>query len=189
MKKILLLLFISITSYAQTQKGSFSFGTGAITYNNEKPSNVERRTTISLNPRVGYLLSDNFEAGLGVLYEYTRYREVTYVYISHDVALTPYLIYHFGQQRFQPFVGLSGGLVKGRVKYVGETRSTFQGFVGDVTAGGNYFFTRSIALGLNAGYRYTRQKVNTQFYGDFNSLKTKLYIGVNFTFYLSSHRE
>lgn len=189
MKKIFVLLLISFTSYAQTQKGSFSFGTGGVTYNHEKASEAERGDNISVNPSVGYLFSDNFEAGLGVLYNFNRYREVTLISKSHDIALTPYVKYNFGKQRFQPFVGLSGGLIKGHQKHDGAINNTYRGFVTDATLGGNYFFTRSIALGLNASYRYIKQKEDTKVFGDLNRITTKLYLGFSFTFYLSSVKE
>lgn len=183
MKKILILLLISFASYAQIQKGSFSVGTGAISFERQAQSKDVYGNTFTLNPGVGYLLSNHFEVGFSALCNLYNGREVTLKSNSNYALFMPYATYYFGKERFQPFVGIRGGLVTGQNKYTNRTLN-ITGYVGELNAGGNYFLTDNIALGLNAGYRYLKQEENyDKNITSVNRTNSNLYIGFNFTFY------
>lgn len=77
----LLLVFISSTSLAQSNKDSSN-------YNNDKPNFKDRlyfdgnfnigvgtSTFINLSPRVGYKITDNFSAGVGAKYWYFSFND------------------------------------------------------------------------------------------------------------------
>lgn len=174
MKKLVILFLVSFAAVAQTQKGSLSLGTGSINFTSYLKSSDYEGTSIRVSPSVGYLVLNNLELGLGLNSEFSWSKSGN----SQDVFLSPYVTKYFGRGRFQPFVkGKSG---------IGNNSGDYN-FLWELSAGGLYFFTKHVAVGLNVGYLSSSQVFKK------DELKAppykEIYSGINFNFYLPLKKE
>ncbi len=193
-KKLLILILISFTGYAQTEKGSFSFGTGAVNYSREQTDDDRFGTspiifsTIKVNPGVGYFFVNNLETGLSLNFTYSKETHTDgsnnkRFYKNHELTPMPYVLYYFGKNRFRPFIGVRGG-IRFNGYFVTDTpprSGNYKESIWDFSGGAKYFIDKNLALGLTIGWERISSK--TDYSPDDN-----LYVGVNFNMYLPAKK-
>ena len=182
MKKLFLLLFISFSSLAQTQKGSFSVGTGSLNFTSDL---IYQVNTISITPTTGYMVMPNLEVGLGLFLQYYKHSKGNRFYRGFETTLMPYITQYFGRKRFQPFISAGGGLNFHNYKdnNVDNNKSFTPGW--NASVGGKYFITNNIDLGLDIGVRNTKGNHEE---GNSRKIHT-IYSGGNFTLYFPSKKK
>lgn len=196
MKKLLILILISSCGYAQTEKGSFSFGTGSVSFSREQ-TDTDRAgyssislSTIEVNPGVGYFLVNNLETGISLHYIHSKETVTSIsnnkrIYKRYSLTPMPYVMYYFGKSRFKPFIAIRGGI---RISdyYITDTpprSGNYTDTIWDFSGGAKYFINKNLALGLNIGWGIIHSKA---FH---SSPQTNLTAGINFNMYLPTKRE
>ncbi len=128
MKKILVLLFISFASFAQTEKGMFTAGNRVFSFT--RTSNYQ---SFSFSPTAGFLVGKNTEFGVGFDAYFIDYDNKS---DYSEFNISNYVVKYFGRKKAQPY--LVGGIKYG---------SDFTIFLG---AGVQYFIIPTVAISCSA---------------------------------------
>ena len=153
----LLFLFAWVTSFAQTDKGSWllggtaTIGTSSYSFSG---SSTTTTTGITLQPTVGYFIINNLVIGAGVPLSYSSETNTS----SSTIGLVPFGRYFFLEGNVKPFVQAQVGYtstnittnVSGRDVSYTSSGSTF-----GVGGGLAIFLTKSASLDLNLYYSST----------------------------------
>jgi Outer membrane protein beta-barrel domain len=150
MKKILfallITLFITATTKAQTFKGDWLVGGGL-------SLNTTSNTTIGIYPNGGYFFADNFAAGANVNINYQK----TGNNKRTDLGIGPFARYYFGKKNIKPFAQVELSVLSTKDK-IGSISSTLNGtnfFIGPGIAA---FVNENVAIETIAGYSHTKYK-------------------------------
>ena len=171
MRKLTFLLLLSIPSFAQTQKGNFSFGTKGINFNHNEE--IVQFRELSIEPSIGYFISNNLEIGLAINSQITWFRDKgsdERWFNSSSTAFLAFITKYFARGKFQPFISASGGVAKSSIGYLGDNG----GRVG-LNIGVQYCVSKNIALGFHSGI--------------ISGSTTNFNTGLNFTIYTASKKE
>jgi outer membrane protein len=186
MKKILfslLFLLVSITSFAQTEKGSWLLGGAASLGTSSSSVSSSSQTSIIIQPKVGYFLIDNLTLGASLPFSYGSSSGSSLSSTSFGIA--PFLRYFFLNGKVKPFLEVEGGYSS--ISVSGSNNSYYNTVFG---AGGGLaiFLTKSAALDLSLNYR--TYNYNTTTSGNYNISTTGNTFGlqVGFLVYLGGSR-
>lgn len=184
---------------SQTQKGNWLVegNLGNINLSNDKNEftsgtnkykSEDRIRNVSLFPRVGYFINDNFLLGTTVNFRYQSNRYTSYsdnsiksgdgVARNGSLGLSPFVRYYFTQNPKNRLYGQLGGGID--IAIIGNNESTSyrdngdkfgtnkttsegQNISGEALFGLNHFFTNNVALNLSIGYNYSKRSQNTTY--------------------------
>lgn len=110
----LALCFISITTFGQTEKGSFFMGASSDlnfrSYTLEIGAGSVKNTQFNISPSAGYFVIDDLAAGLGFNYSHSKSGDVK----ANSFAIVPALKYYFleGKTRVFAHANYSFGTTK-----------------------------------------------------------------------------
>ncbi len=104
MKKILVLLFISFASFAQTEKGMFTAGNNLFSTFRSSRSSYKY---FELSPSIGKLIKNNLEIG-GTLYLGSEIPKFGGRTLTRFGVLADFKKY-FGRKKMQPFIYIGAG--------------------------------------------------------------------------------
>jgi outer membrane protein W len=147
-----LFLLSSLSSYSQTEKGTWMLGGYAstgLTFESDNNS-----FGIIVSPGIGYFMSDNLAIGLGIPLLLST--EENYRYIAYGIS--PFIRYYFGTpSELMFFVTGSFGIDGWSSKYDDTTNSS-SSITGKAGVGCTYFLNESIGLETILGYTYDKPK-------------------------------
>ncbi|CAM3485437.1 outer membrane beta-barrel protein [Sphingobacterium prati] len=195
MKKVLLTLTaiagLTIAANAQTEKGKIMVG-GQVGFETSKVKDTDHKNnSFSINPTVGYFVSDNWAVGTGVGYNWSKNEADKNNSTKVDAfQVAPFVRKYSanGPLRFfaQLSVPMSWGKMTAESNNV-ETKNKFENYGVELAPGLAYFPTSQIGIELKVRglyYNYNKDKTNditTNTFGlDANSLAPTL--GVQFHF-------
>ncbi|MCY4778985.1 outer membrane beta-barrel protein [Sphingobacterium sp. UT-1RO-CII-1] len=195
MKKILLTLTavaaLTLASQAQTEKGKFLVG-GQVGFETSKIKDTDTKAnSFSINPTVGYFVSDNWAIGTAVGYDWAKGETAKDASVKTDAFnVAPFARNYVGNGQFRFFSQLSVPMQFGKTttEVAGvEGESKFQNIGVELAPGFAFFPTSKIGIELKVrGLYFESSKdktadVTTNTFGlDANSLKPTL--GVQFHF-------
>ncbi|MES2777817.1 MAG: outer membrane beta-barrel protein [Bacteroidota bacterium] len=147
MKKVLLaaLMFISITSFAQTEQGDWMVGGNVGFRTNKNNSNF------NFSPNAGYFILRNFVVGASIKTSFEKVGDIK----NSTVGLGPFARYYFLQGNFKPFAVTEFNYLVLSTKYNGN-KTTTNGFGFLLGAGAAAFISQDVAFEGIAGYNYSR---------------------------------
>ncbi|MBA2612105.1 MAG: hypothetical protein H0U95_09045 [Bacteroidetes bacterium] len=184
---------------AQTKKGNWlaEGNLGNINLSNNKNESISGPNTgktesqdfyISLYPRIGYFINDNFVIGttLNISYQTNRYKSYwsngvkSYdgKYKGSSTGLSPFLRYYFTKNAKNRLYSQIGGGMNMDIfrndelttfydtgDISGTYKNSLKGQVisGEALIGFNHFFTNKIAVNSSIGYNYSKRIQNTTF--------------------------
>lgn len=197
MKKLFLTLTavaaLTLASNAQTEQGKFLVG-GQVGFNSSKIKDTDIKATgFSINPTVGYFVSDNWAVGTSVGYGWNKAETTKDASITTDAfQAAPFVRNYVGNGQFRFFsqlsVPMSWGKETAKLAAV-ETETKVNKYGVEIAPGFAFFPTSNIGIELKVRglYYESRQdkagdaKVTTNSFGlDANSLAPTL--GVQFHF-------
>jgi outer membrane protein W len=170
MKKIslwlVLLLFSSLTTMAQTEKGRWTVGAqvGNFQYSAQ---NEYYSFSGSLSPAVGYFFANNLVVGAGVPLSLATNKYDSNHSTSTSIGLSPYVRYYFGNANLKPYAGLSYSYARThqRIK-TGNRDNDVNGFTSNFSpvVGLAYFLNHTVALNIGLSYVWQRYNSGNQNY-------------------------
>ena len=198
---IITLLIISTpnTLTSQTKKGnwlaegnlgniSVSNNKNESTYGNNTNKSENQGYYISLYPRVGYFINDNFVLGTTLNFSYQSNKYKLYwnngvksydgVFSGSSIGLSPFLRYYFTKNSKNRLYGQLGGGMNidifrndeattfydtGEISGANTNSSKGQVIFGEALIGFNHFFTDNVAFNSSIGYNYGKRTQNTTF--------------------------
>ncbi len=147
---IALLCSVLLSSYGQTEKGTWMLGGGASTGMHFLADN--NYFTISIHPAMGYFLADNLAAGASIPLSFLTeedYRSISY-------GITPFIRYYFGPpSEFMFFIKGAFG-IDGWSMIYDDTTESRTSITGSAGIGGTFFLNESIGLETILGYTYNK---------------------------------
>ncbi|GAB1403708.1 MAG: outer membrane beta-barrel protein [Lentimicrobiaceae bacterium] len=164
---MLILGFVSISSYAQVEKGNwFIGGTANIEFNSDKEKvksggNTRDYATYSdfdFRPYVGYFIIDRLPIGLimDISLDKIKYEDGG-EYTDNEYILGPFVRYYVADfDGFMPFAELSFGFGGGKTtsEYMGnENENKYSSLNFKVGVGTTYFVTPNVGFDMFIGYR------------------------------------
>jgi len=195
MKKLFLTLTavaaLTFASQAQTEKGKFIVG-GQLGFESSKIKDTDNKgNSFSINPTVGYFVSDNWVVGTGVGYNWAKAESSKEASVKVDAfKVAPFVRNYVGDGQFKFFSQLSVPMAWGKntVTAAGtDVESKFENYGVEIAPGFAFFPTSKVGIELKVrGLYFESQKdkadnVTTNKFGlDANSLAPTL--GVQFHF-------
>lgn len=195
MKKVLLTLTAVTTlvfaSQAQTEKGKFLVG-GSIGFENTKIKDSDvKGNAFSINPSVGYFVSDNWAIGTGVGYEWGKVETAKDNNVKTDAfKVAPFARNYVGEGQFRFFSQLSVPMSFGKntTEEAGaKTEAKYQNIGVELAPGFAFFPSSRVAIELKVrglyfeSHKNKASDVTTNRFGlDADSFKPTL--GVQFSF-------
>lgn len=195
MKKVLLTLTavagLTIAANAQTEKGKIMVG-GQVGFETSKVKDTDdKNNSFSINPTVGYFVSDNWAVGTGIGYNWSKNESDKENSVKVDAfQVAPFVRKYSANGPLRFFAQLSVPMSWGKntVEEANvESESKFENYGVELAPGLAYFPTNKIGIELKVRglyYNYNKNKtadISTNTFGlDANSLAPTL--GVQFHF-------
>ncbi|GAA4176787.1 MULTISPECIES: porin family protein [Sphingobacterium] len=195
MKKVLLTLAaiagLTIAANAQTEKGKIMVG-GQVGFQTSKVKDTDfKNNSFSINPTVGYFVSDNWAVGTGVGYDWSKNETNKDNSTKTDAfQVSPFVRKYTAEGPVRFFAQLSVPMAWGKTTVESnnvETKNKFERYGVELAPGLAYFPTSKIGIELKVRglyYNYNKDKTNditTNTFGlNVNSLAPTL--GVQFHF-------
>ena len=169
----IIFLFVTLytlTSFSQTEKGSYMIGVGSnlnfnASYNTVKGAGYSRdagsEKAVNISSEIGYALKTNFFVGMYFNYAYqdTDDEDFGYESITNTVSAAPYFKYYFSENNIKPFLIASYGLgtLWGKSKFVFNNNNSFSDskrnyYTFNFGGGVSYFFNKNINVELSLKY-------------------------------------
>lgn len=205
MKKIkttIVLLFLSVTIYGQTEKGKFVFGGDtSISFTSEKTkfisddfeSDNSESSTLSFLPGAGYFVIDNLAMGLQLQVSSTKQSlnvgtsEGDPTFKTNTLSATPFLRYYFTKGNIKPYI--QGKVGAGSSKFTrentsneGESKNSL--FIYGVDGGVAIFINSHIAINLGVGYSSIRSKDKENNDNNARTISKVIGVGAGFNVFL-----
>ncbi|GHE36317.1 outer membrane beta-barrel protein [Sphingobacterium griseoflavum] len=194
MKKLFLTLTavtaFTFATHAQTEKGKFLLG-GQVGFETAKVKDTDlKQNAFSINPTVGYFVSDNWAVGTGVGYNWAKSEQATLTSETNAFQVAPFVRNYIGEGQFKFFSQLSVPMQWGKNTTEGaavETESKFEKYGVELAPGFAFFPTSKVGIELKVrglyfdSYKDKAADRTTNTFGlDANSLAPTL--GVQFYF-------
>lgn len=195
MKKTLLTLAaiagLTIAANAQTEQGKFIVG-GQVGFETSKVKDTDvKNNSFSINPTVGYFVSDNIAVGTGIGYSWAKAETNENNSVKNDAfKVSPFVRSYSGNGPFKFFAQLSVPMAWGKTTTETSNSSNevkFESYGAELAPGFAYFPTSKIGVELKVrGLYFNSSKIKDQDYTvntfglDANSLAPTL--GVQFHF-------
>ncbi|MFD1770191.1 outer membrane beta-barrel protein [Sphingobacterium suaedae] len=195
MKKLFLTLTavtaLTLASQAQTEKGKFIVG-GQVGFETSKTKDSDNKAhSFSINPTVGYFVSDNWAVGTGIGYNWSKNEAPSDRTIKQDAfQVSPFVRNYIGDGQFKFFSQLSVPMAWGKeTEEIGsvETEAKFERYGVELAPGFAFFPTSKVGIELKVrglyfdSYKDKSADLTTNKFGlDANSLAPTL--GVQFHF-------
>lgn len=195
MKKVLLTLTaiagLTIAAQAQTEQGKIIVG-GQVGFQTSKVKDTDfKNNSFSINPTVGYFISDNLAIGTGVGYNWSKDESVTDLSTKRDAfQVSPFVRKYSANGPLRFFAQLSVPMSWGKTTVETnniKAESKFENYGVELAPGLAYFPTSKVGIELKVRglyYNYNNNKTadrSTNTFGlDVNSLAPTL--GVQFHF-------
>jgi len=161
-KYFLLLLFISTSLVAQTEKGKFILGASSNFNFTRLKIDDDITANVLFNLETGLFVKDNFAIGLTIPYNLNKTIDESsdYDQTNRSVAFAPTIYYYLGSSKTRPYIVGLAGYGKNKSKY---KRLDFSGFDKDniskndiflyeLGAGVSNFINDFISIDLYFGY-------------------------------------
>lgn len=177
---ILLFIFLSSPTFAQTQKGNFvlsgktdlNFLFSNVTTGTDSVKTGETKSNqFGFTAGAGYFVADNLSVGISGTYSYnynkigaSNYQPSNTQNITQSFTILPQLQYYFPEEgKLKPFAGIGAGYIwlQERDSRVAENYNKVYNLSGVAFTGGigiSYFITTSVAFDLGLQYSYNRLK-------------------------------
>ncbi len=201
MKKLLLTLTavagLTMASQAQTEQGKFIVG-GQVGFHTDKiVDSDDKSTSFSINPTVGYFVSDNWAVGTAIGYNWSKVEDATGSFAvnkTNSFNLAPFVRNYIGEGQFKFFSQLSVPMQWGEASFEDATSNTvedqkdkFASYGVELAPGVAFFPTSKIGIELKVRGLYYNHfdgkdsfDSSNEFGLDANSLSPTL--GVQFHF-------
>ncbi len=194
MKKLFLTLTavtaLTLALQAQTEKGKFILG-GQVGFETSKEKDTDvKNNAFSINPTVGYFVSDNWAVGTGIGYNWGKAENGSSTVETSAFQVSPFVRNYIGEGQFKFFSQLSVPMQWGnRTNEAAgiETERKFQRYGVELAPGFAFFPTSKVGIELKVrglyfdSYKDKATDVTTNSFGlDANSLAPSL--GVQFYF-------
>jgi hypothetical protein len=184
---ITLITLLTLTSFAQLEKGSWIGGvSGNVDFTFLKSSG-NRAFSFSINPYAMFLVSKNFAVGLNLDYslDFVKYSSSfqpgsePVKYSSNNLLFAPVVRKYFGNSKYRPYIGLATGLeIYQPISFAAPdwdvTKSTNFGYFLNPEAGISYWLNDKVFLDLKASY----DLINNYRQGDYHTVYLKIGIGI-----------
>ena len=168
MKKILLTLTavtaLTFASQAQTEKGKFLVG-GQVGFETSKVKDTDKKTnSFSINPTVGYFISDNWAVGTAVGYNWSKNEADKNNNTKTDAFnVAPFARNYIGNGQFRFFSQLSVPMQFGKTtvdKAGTETETKFQNIGVELAPGFAFFPSSRVGIELKVRGLYFESNKN-----------------------------
>lgn len=177
---------LTFASKAQTEQGKFIVG-GQVGFETSKTKKLDiKNNSFSINPTVGYFVSDNWAVGTGVGYSWSKTEEGPREVKVDAFEVAPFARNYMGSGQFRFFSQLTVPMAWGKVSG-GDHKSKFESYGVQLAPGFAFFPSSNIGVELKVkGLYFESSKdksagVTTNTFGlDANSLAPTL--GVQFHF-------
>jgi outer membrane protein W len=184
---ITLITLLSLTSFAQLEKGSWIGGVNGNVDFTFLKSSSNRAFSFSLNPYAMYLVSKNLAVGLNLDYSYDFVKYYSSFqteselvkYSTNSLLLAPVVRKYFGNSKCRPYIGLTSGLAMYQTISFSApswdvSKSTNFGFFLNPEAGISYWLNDKVFFDLKASY----DLINYNRSGDYHTVDLKIGIGI-----------
>ncbi|WP_437919623.1 outer membrane beta-barrel protein [Sphingobacterium sp. LRF_L2] len=194
MKKLFLTLTavtaLTLASQAQTEKGKFIVG-GQVGFETSKTKDTDiKQNAFSINPTVGYFVSDNWAVGTGVGYNWGKNENGITTNKTNYFQVAPFVRNYIGEGQFKFFSQLSVPMAWGKNTVESATvtnEQKFEKYGVELAPGFAFFPTSKIGIEFKVRGLYfesdknkTNDITENKFGLDANSLSPTL--GVQFHF-------
>lgn len=180
----------TFASQAQTEKGTFLVG-GQVGFETSKIKDTDiKENSFSINPTVGYFVSDNWAVGTGIGYNWAKSEDGSNETKTNAFQVAPFARNYVGNGQFRFFSQLSVPMAWGKVTAEDNSKKTenkFETYGVELAPGFAFFPTNNIGIELKVRGLYFESAKNktadvtTNTFGlDANSLAPTL--GVQFAF-------
>src|SRR5690606_11034692 len=168
MKKLFLTLTavaaLTAASQAQTEKGKFIVG-GQVGFETSKVKDTDNKNnSFSINPTVGYFVSDNWAVGTGVGYNWSKAETTADNSIKRDAfQVSPFVRNYIGNGQFRYFTQLSVPMSWGKTTtevLSAETKSKFENYGVELAPGFAFFPTSKIGVEMKVRGLYFESNKN-----------------------------
>lgn len=178
-----LLIFFSLSSFGQIQKGNFMVG-GNGSFTNQRSSSGSS-TSAYLLPSAGIFMTDHLAVGLGVPVSFYKFSSST----SYGVGISPFVRYYFlKKEKSSLFVPLNVALSSSTYSSSNSSSKTIYTYTsGSLGIGYTYFFHPSIGLESTLSYFLRKTTNNIMAESTSNSNGINLFVGLQV--YLSRKSE
>ncbi len=171
----LLITGLALTSFCQTERGSFIFGTGSTigftstnykwndNYSAYSGSESSTSSKFNINPSVGYFIVNGLAGGLNLNLIFTSSKQENNKDASTYVGFGPFVRYYFGKDKIKPLLQGGFGFAReiDKSEYSGaaiESKYSQNINYFEFDTGLAYFINEKISLDVIAGYNSTTQK-------------------------------
>lgn len=176
MKKTVILIFVSIALLlsqeqikAQTEKGNFLVGgssnLGFTSYGTKWETDYGsgeqgKFRNLDLTVQSGYFVFNNFAAGLGIPFSYSKEIEDNDYYVSSSITFIPFVCWYFGKGKLKPFIagGIGPGWGKEHYSSDIDLKIPTKILACEIDGGLAVFLNEHISLDFGLGYAYTSTK-------------------------------
>lgn len=195
MKKIALLL---ITTYSQTEKGSFFVGAfsnlnaGIINYSIESDDfptqDNGKNSYFSISPTAGFFVIDNLVLGTGLTLTFSSYEDGgSNETNNNSISVSPFAKYYFSQNEFKPFLNASYSFGKSTYTFnnsFGNSESNSS--INELSIGGGiaYFINETFSLELGINYSKTSNKQKDNNPNNYRDIYSGITSSVGFSIFL-----
>jgi hypothetical protein len=195
----MVLTFICLQSFAQTEKGSMYSGAG-LSFSYSKSSLKVPGNSISAYSfqdgslgtfvNLGYFVANNLAIGPGLNVGYSWHKTTgSYSTKYQDLYLgfQPFLRYYFGEQKTKLFIEPSLNI---QYSTIVDDQTTFS-FGGGAAIGFVYFINQVIGIESSISYKYTHGNQNNTFQNsnDYKQNDHDIVLGIGFKYYFAKKKK
>jgi hypothetical protein len=165
---LLLASLITMSAFAQVEKGKISIGGSSIfgvsAYKNHTKTDDyeytnEKTTSITLNPQIGFFVANGLSIGFNVSSGINIYDEDSYKTTAISFGLGPFVKYYYGTYKVKPMLAASfgGTFTHEKIKSTSE-KANIGSLNASIGGGLGIFPNEKVALDIIMGFMYDNQK-------------------------------
>ncbi|MFA8450263.1 MAG: outer membrane protein [Bacteroidales bacterium] len=169
----LVVIFISKTSFSQTERDNFQIGFGLGVELTDFRTNkdyygdkllLDQVYSGGIQPNFGYFVFDNLLVGaeIPISFTYAKNKPQTEIYKSR-YSFFPYIKYYIGQASVKPYgqigIGLGRFNTKIKEKYTDEENEKGSFFGANFSVGAGFFLSDSFSMDLGLKFNHTTEKL------------------------------
>ncbi len=191
-----LLLCLSFSGFAQTEKGNFLLGgSSSFEYtalklkleNNGSSDDLGKTTSLDFTPGVGYFLADNFAVGVETALSFAVDKDEDDNKDKYSSAVViPFMRIYMGKGKVKPFIhgGLGPGWAKSKTAgYFSDYEFSYKLFAYEVSGGLSFFLNDKVSLEVGLGYASLATKYDDD-YSDSKNITAGFGTSVGFNIFL-----
>lgn len=171
---LLVLLFATNSLFAQTQKGSWMAGGSGSFFGSMNSGNLDN-AGLSLSPKLGYFLANNFVMGLDLRYGYIGSKTSYSTSNNYLFSISPFIRYYVGKSKFKGFIegemgyGISETKISNTTPVVSNYKYKDDKLLLGISLGASYFFSERVSI--EGSFRFSHPSGGTFLENNYRNLQ------------------